>query len=158
MAMMRDVVTPGISSAVSFKQAKEQLKLLSEQTREAKASADMAVDERDAMRWWTPHPSGEFVMPHGPMKGVRHTSYRHALKMAMMEDVLARAGTARSVADLNRVALPGATVRGKEWIAYMQSIGIPVSAIGALFRFGRRGKGITNVIKMPDGKSWVPKK
>lgn len=158
MAMMRDVVTPAVSSAVAVKTTKEQLKLLLEQQREAKATADMAEDERDANRLWTPHARGDFVMPYGPRKGQRHTSLRHAMKMAAMEDVLARAGSARAMAQLNQAALPAARISGAEWAGWLRTIGVPVSAITAAVRLGRRGKGVQNIIKMPDGKSWVPKR
>lgn len=157
-ATMQDVIGPGVSSAVAVKTAREQLKLLYHQQREAKATADMEEDERDAWRLWTPHERGNMYVTHGPMKGVPHTSMRHAMKMAQIEQVLAGASSARSQAALGMAALPAAKISGAEWAGWLRTIGVPVSALTAALRLGRKGKGITNVIRMPDGKSWIPKK
>lgn len=157
-ATMQDVIGPGVSSAVAVKTAREQLKLMFEDRRAAKAKADQEEDLRDAFRHYVPHQWGTLRPLRGRWKGTRGTSVRQAMLFAQMEQALASASSARANASLSDAALPAAKISGAEWAGWLRTIGVPVSALTAAIRLGRRGKGIQNIIKMPDGKSWVPKK
>ena len=146
MARMENVMAGGVSSAMAVKRLDEEVRLLREQARAWQADARRKGFEAENTAYgWTDEKG--LWRPVGA-----HTAREQFRYWKAMADRTV------SETDLNKAALPGAKVTGAEWAAYMRQVGIPVSGLAALLRLGRRGKGITNVLKMPDGRSWIPKK
>ena len=146
MAMMRDVVTPAVSSAVAVKRLREEVKLLKFNQIAAQADARRKGFEAEGAAFGWKDERGMW-RPVGAFTAREQYRYWKAMNERLASETA-----------LNKAALPGAKVTGAEWAAYMRQVGLPISGLGALLRLGRRGKGITNVLKMPDARSWVPKK
>lgn len=146
MATMRDVISPGVSSAMGVSRLAADVKLLKHQASAAQADARRKGFEAEVTGYGWEGPDGKW------RPALAHTAREQYRYWKMMAD------RTRSETKLNEASLPGAVVSGSEWAAYLRQIGIPLGAIAGLMRLGRRGKGITNVIRMPDGKRWTPVK